>query len=312
MILTKEVYNKILNKSRKMFGVAGEIYANNNREAFYGGMCKCDNADFEKFIIRIFSNKLKCERNKEAVKAAVKEWYRCFEIERKEEEREEREYKTITKNVWLEGCIKLGINDEPNRFVYGSKNTLKVKIRLEKYSSRFSFPKIVYRIEGTCKKGWTLHAVGGVLTFIRGEEIKREGQVCEWVVQGREYTDVIIKQGFLVRGEHVEASSLKEARKINAQNRKRAAEALIAERAKINARNSKLEKVVVTFEDSLNGGNCEPGTESFRKRVSAEKGEEVKILNAKEVLYYGKKFGLDMYAKRAVASALKREKNNKK
>lgn len=309
-MITKEAYNKILNISKKMFGVAGEIYANNNRAAFLDGMCKCDNADFEKFVIRIFSNKLKCERNKEAVKAAVKEWYRCFEIERTERNRRLKENLEITKNVTLLDCyVNIGIHKEDNgTMTYGQENTLKVKTRQERYSKGCRFPKIVYRLEGTCKKGWTLHAVGGVLTFIRGKEIKREGQVCEWVVQGREYTDVMIKQGFLVRGEHIEASTLKEARKINARNRKAAAEALIAERAKINARNSKLEKVVVTFEDSLNGGNCEPGTESFRKRVSADKGEEVEILSAKEVLLYGKKFGLEMYAKRAVASALKREK----
>jgi hypothetical protein len=295
-----------------MFGVAGENYVKNNEDAFYGGMCKCDNSDFEKFIIRVFSKNLKCERNKEAVKAAVKEWHRCFEIERKEREREDKEYYEITKNVYIEGYIKIGVNSESNKFVYGNENTIKVKTRQERYSRRFSFPKIVYRIEGTCKKGWTLHAVGGVLTFIRGTEIKREGQICEWVVQGQVYTDTYIKKGYLVRGEHIEAKSLKEARKINARNRKAAAEALIAERAKINARNNKLDKVVVTFEDSLNCGNCEPGTESFRKRVSLEKGEDVEMLNAKEVLAYGKKFGLEMYAKRAVASALKREKNNKK
>lgn len=308
-MITKEVYNKRLEKSKKMFGVAGEIYANNNREAFEAGMCKCD-ADFEKFIIRVFSNKLKCERNKEAVKAAVKEWYRCFEIERTERKRRVKQNLEITKNVTLLDCyIKIRVHKEGNgTMTYGSENTIKVKTRQERYSKGCRFPKIVYRLEGTCKKGWTLHAVGGVLTFIRGKEIKREGQLCEWVVQGREYKDVLLKQGFLVRGEHIEASSLKEARKINAQNRKRAAEALIAERAKINARNKELEKVLVTFTDSIKGGNCEYGTESFRKRVSAEKGEEVEILNAKEVLAYGKKFGLEMYAKRAVASALKREK----
>jgi hypothetical protein len=63
-----------------------------------------------------------------------------------------------------------------------------------------------------------------------------------------------------------------------------------------------------TFDDSIKAGNCSSGTNEFKRKVETLTGKEVETLTGKEVMRYGKKFHVELYAKRAVAAAMKREK----
>lgn len=169
----------------------------------------------------------------------------------------------------------------------------------EEYTRTTSYPHTKRDISISLKKGWYLKTIGGVVTFINGK-IDRNGIACEWVEQGRSIADVSIHKGYLVRGEHIEAKSLNAAKKINADHRAKALAVLVAKRKK----EIKLSNVMVTFDMSLSSGNCKAGTQSFVNKLEAELGHPVSELSAYWVLFYGRKFGVEYYAQRAVDYAI--------
>ena len=65
--------------------------------------------------------------------------------------------------------------------------------------------------------------------------------------------------------------------------------------------------VRVTLADSISGGNCRPGTLSFVNRVAEVLGYEPESLSGREVIEYGRRFGVELYARRAVKAAARRE-----
>ena len=101
---------------------------------------------------------------------------------------------------------------------------------------------------------------------------------------------------------------MKQALKISAEHRASALERILSDRHFKQQEKSMLEKTIVRIEDSIAGGNCMPGTLSFKRRIEDELGEEITELSADKVLYYGEKFGLLLYAKRAVKVAIKNNK----
>lgn len=113
------------------------------------------------------------------------------------------------------------------------------------------------------KKGYKIYNVGGLITFVRGE-IKRQGVACEWIEQGKAIADIKTVKGFLVRGEHIVAKSLKEAQRISAEKRSKQALSLLNARSKNQLIYQKLRNHMFTFEESLASGNCRPGTQNFK------------------------------------------------
>ncbi|MCI6829781.1 MAG: hypothetical protein MR924_11080 [Prevotella sp.] len=181
------------------------------------------------------------------------------------------------------------------------------------YSRRFQFPMINRDFHLTVKNGYSIRIVGGLITFYRGE-YKREGMACEWVEQGRAIADIVTKKGYLVRGEHIEAKTLKEAKRINAEKRKQQAIALLKSRAKRarkaedeKRRLEELEEYMFTFEDSLNAGNCHPGTQHFKDMVEMEVGHEVNEISLADLRKYGKKFNLSYYTERVINYVMNRK-----
>ena len=71
----------------------------------------------------------------------------------------------------------------------------------------------------------------------------------------------------------------------------------------------KLSNVMVTFDMSLSSGNCKAGTQSFVNKIEEKLGRKVTELSAYWVLYYGRKFGVEYYAQRAVNYALTHSKS---
>lgn len=149
------------------------------------------------------------------------------------------------------------------------------------------------------KKGYNIYIVGGLITFVRGE-IKRQGVACEWIEQGKAIADIKTVKGFLVRGEHIVAKSLKEAQRISAEKRNKQALSLMNARNKNKLSYQKLIGHMFTFEESLASGNCRPGTQNFKNRYEAAIGHEATEISLADLRKYGKKFGLDEYTERVI------------
>ena len=167
------------------------------------------------------------------------------------------------------------------------------------YSKSCGYTMIRRSFTLNLKKGYNIRIVGGLLTFVRGE-IKRQGVACEWVEQGKAIADIKTVKGFLVRGEHIIAKSLKEAQRISAEKRSKQALRLLNIRSKNKLSYQKLIGHMFTFEESLASGNCRPGTQNFKNRYEAAIGHEATEISLANLRKYGKKFGLEEYTERVI------------
>lgn len=167
------------------------------------------------------------------------------------------------------------------------------------YSKSCRFSMIRRSFSLYLKKGYNIYIVGGLITFVRGE-IKRSGVACEWIEQGKAIADIKTVKGFLVRGEHIVAKSLKEAQRINAEKRSKQALSLLNARSKDQLVYQKLGNHMFTFEESLASGNCRPGTQGFKNRYEAAIGHEATEISLADLRKYGKKFGLEAYTERVI------------
>jgi hypothetical protein len=167
------------------------------------------------------------------------------------------------------------------------------------YSKRCQFTMVRRSFTLNLKKGYKIYNVGGLITFVRGE-IKRQGVACEWIEQGKAIADIKTVKGFLVRGEHIVAKSLKEAQRISAEKRSKQALSLLNARSKNQLVYQKLRNHMFTFEESLASGNCRPGTQNFKNRYEAAIGHEATEISLADLRKYGKKFGLEEYTERVI------------
>lgn len=173
------------------------------------------------------------------------------------------------------------------------------------YSKSCRFSMIRRSFSLYLKKGYNIYIVGGLITFVRGE-IKRSGVACEWIEQGKAIADIKTVKGFLVRGEHIVAKSLKEAQRINAEKRSKQALSLLNARSKDQLVYQKLGNHMFTFEESLASGNCRPGTQNFKNRYEAAIGHEATEISLADLRKYGKKFGLEEYTERVIRYVMNR------
>lgn len=157
------------------------------------------------------------------------------------------------------------------------------------------------------RRGWHLFLIGGLVTFIKGTSIIRDGMPCEWVEQGKAIADIRTVKGYLVRGEHIEAKSLKEAKAINAEHRAMKLARLLSARKRSERRAEQKANgsLMITFQDSLNAGNCRPGTMEFKHRYEEAIGHKANQISIADLRKYGKLFGVEYYAEQAIQYALK-------
>ena len=167
------------------------------------------------------------------------------------------------------------------------------------YSKSCNFTMVRRSFTLYLKKGYNIYIVGGLITFVRGE-IKRHGVACEWIEQGKAIADIKTVKGFLVRGEHIVAKSLKEAQRISAEKRSKQALSLLNARSKKQLVYQKLGNHMFTFEESLASGNCRPGTQNFKNRYEAAIGHAATEISLADLRKYGKKFGLEEYTERVI------------
>lgn len=173
------------------------------------------------------------------------------------------------------------------------------------YSKRCQFTMVRRSFTLNLKKGYNIYNVGGMITFVRGE-IKRQGVACEWIEQGNAIADIKTVKGFLVRGEHIVAKSLKEAQRISAEKRSKQALSLMNDRSKNKLSYQKLIGHMFTFEESLASGNCRPGTQNFKNLYEAAIGHEATEISLADLRKYGKKFGLEEYTERVIRYVMNR------
>lgn len=203
--------------------------------------------------------------------------------------------------IMIRRCLKLGenlgtidaqISEENGVECYEWKD-------YDGYSKSCGYTMIRRSFTLNLKKGYNIRIVGGLLTFVRGE-IQRSGMACEWVEQGKAIADITTVKGFLVRGEHIVAKSLKEAQRINAEKRSKQALSLLNARSKDQLVYQKLGNHMFTFEESLASGNCRPGTQGFKNRYESAIGHEATEISLADLRKYGKKFGLEAYTERVI------------
>ena len=173
------------------------------------------------------------------------------------------------------------------------------------YSKHCGYTMIRRSFTLNLKKGYNIYEVGGLITFVRGE-IKRQGVACEWIEQGKAIADIKTVKGFLVRGEHIVAKSLKEAQRISAEKRSKQALSLMNARNENKLSYQKLIGHMFTFEESLASGNCRPGTQNFKNRYEAAIGHEATEISLADLRKYGKKFGLQEYTERVIRYVMNR------
>ena len=164
-------------------------------------------------------------------------------------------------------------------------------------SCQWTMTRRDFRLE--IKKSYRVRVVGGLITFFRGK-YDRTGMACEWVEQGRALDDIITVKGYLVRGEHIQAKSLAEAKRVNASHRNEQLSAILRNRTEHAAKIEAIKDYRVTVDDSLACGNCRPGTQAFRRRYEAAIGHEVDSITAADLDKYGRRFGVSYYTDRLV------------
>lgn len=199
---------------------------------------------------------------------------------------------------------RMGENVDGYTAVYSDENAIKVKESHERYSSRCKYMKTSRYFTFHIRKGWNVCKVGGLLTFYKGK-FERNGMACEWIEQSV-ISDFRTVRGFLVRGEHIAAKTLKEAIAINDNHRAMQLARLLNSRKRKERRQQQKENgtLKITFQDSIASGNCRPGTLQFKQQYEEAIGHEAKSISIADLRKYGKLFGVEYYAERVIEYAV--------
>ena len=173
------------------------------------------------------------------------------------------------------------------------------------YSRRCQFAMIRRFFTLNIKKGFRVRNVGGLVTFYKGE-FNRQGMKVEWIEQGRSIADITKHTGFLVRGEHIEAKSLREAIRINEEHRAIKLARVLSKRKRDERREEEKQNgsLKITFADSLNAGNCRPGTQEFKHKYEEAIGHKATSISIADLRKYAKQFGVEYYAEQVIEYAL--------
>lgn len=171
-----------------------------------------------------------------------------------------------------------------------------------RYTSTKSYPHNNFSYKLCVKRGYKFGMVGGLLTFWHGT-FERNGMPCEWIEQGKgsKFNTFLAKKGFLVRDEHIEADSLEAAVAVSKKHRKKLFLALVKRRRSFNEAAGAARQYMnetVTFEDSLNAGNCRPGTQNFKDNVERVLGREVATITVCELIPLAIRFHQEYYVQR--------------
>lgn len=284
-------------------------------ELFYAnhyGLKVCATTGDEQKAQRGLEKRLRARIKKEGIES-IDEWVML--VKKEESVRKKRAQKAAKEEMQILSQIseddayhffathfRTGENIGKTTARYGKKNGIEVFERKDPNgyarSCRFTMTRRDFILN--IIKGYHLKIIGGLITFYRGK-YRREGMSCEWVQQGKSIADISVINGFVVRGEHIVAKSLKEAREISKEKREKQLAKLLQARM-THQKFIKDGEAQITFSDSITAGNCYPGTREFCEKYFAEIGKRVKSISVKDLRIYAKKFGVSYYAERIIRS----------
>ena len=257
---------------------------------------------------------------------AVKVWINYQKEQKKEQKaREAAEQKARKKYEAEQNLVgslldyEYGVSSFLSRYLRTGKHTLEIcgHIAPENgisydeerdwngYSRSCKFAMVRRSFVLSIKRGYRARVVGGLITFYKGE-FKREGMKVEWIEQGRSIGDITKYVGYLVRGEHIEAKSLREAIRINEEHRAMKLARLLSKRKRAERREEEKQNgsLRITFADSLKAGNCRPGTQEFKNRYEEAIGHKATSISIADLRKYAKQFGVEYYAEQVIEYAL--------
>lgn len=205
----------------------------------------------------------------------------------------------------LLGCIRGGSHIDTVAARYSDKNGVVCRERNEGYAKTCRYPKVVRDFTLNVRKGWHVFSIGGLLTFVKGDRIDRAGMKCQWVEQGASISNLATVDGYLVKGQHIKAKSLKEAVAVNNKSREKQLADILKARHRKSENYKKLADgtLRITFGDSIGSGNCHAGTMNFKNRYEAAIGHKADDITMADLRKYGKEFGVTLYAERAIRYA---------
>lgn len=308
---TKEIIKKMLTKNEYRYALANglKLHAGGFRTGVYSVQSAAGKEQL----------KAECEKRVKDIRRKIAqgnldEWIKqddaCIRMEKKlANDKKAIDAQLMATHLWdtknAINTYRTGNNVDGYTAVYSDRNGIDVKESYERYSSRCTYAKTSRYFILKIRKGWNVKKVGGLLTFWKGQ-YKRTGMACEWIEQGREISSFRTVKGFLVRGEHVEAKSLKEAVRINEEHRAMQLARLLSQRKKAQRRQEQAVNgtLMITFTDSIKSGNCRPGTQHFKQQYEEAVGHEVKSISISDLRKYGKAFGVEYYAERVISYVL--------
>ena len=210
--------------------------------------------------------------------------------------------KGISVDYLLFSCIRNGSHVGTVSASYSNKNEVCCHEQCESYSRRYRYPKVVRHFTLHVRKGWHVFNIGGLITFVKGGSIDRAGMKCQWVEQGSAISDLATVDGYLVRGQHIKAKSLKEAVAINNKSREKQLASILKARHRKSDNYKKLADgtLRISVVDSLESGNCYAGTLNFKNRYEAAIGHKADDITMADLRKYGKEFGVTLYAERVI------------
>lgn len=313
---TKEIIKKMLTKNEYRYAqyIGLKLFAG---EPYYNGRFKGETNKDKAYA------KSECEKRVKAIRKAISEhlgkstieqWIKEDNARLRHEAQLAKDDKNINKQLRDAGLFstfcaihtyRLGDNIDNVNAVYSDCNAIKVTEDYERYSSRCRFIKTTRSFTFCIRKGWNVCKVGGLIAFYKGK-FDRTGMACEWIEQGNSIDSFRTVKGFLVRGEHIEAKSLKEAKAINANHRAMQLARALNTRKRLERRQQQKANgtLLITFADSLASGNCRPGTQQFKQQYEEAIGHEAKSISIADLRKYGKMFGVEYYAEKAIEYAL--------
>lgn len=254
------------------------------------------------------------QKNFDNVKT-IEEWHAYMRAEEIAKTKAKKEEAAIEKKI-LSTCgrglyslinnLRVGSNVDAYHARYGA-NGISVTETYDRYAGRCKYNLVRRTFTFSIRKGWKVSVIGGLITFYRGE-MKREGIACEWIMQGKAISDVFTEKGFLVRGEHIKAKTLKEAQAISRERRAGVLARLLSARKRVERRREAAENgtLKITFADSVASGNCRFGTSDFKHKYEEAIGHEAKSITLSDLRKYGKLFGVEYYAERVIRYVLAR------
>lgn len=246
---------------------------------------------------------------------SLEEWIKADDERIKQEAKAKREREAIDNMLKEDGLygitdtlrhLRLGEHTGSMTARYSKTNGIEVHEDFDRYSGRCKYLKVTRSFTINIRRGWHVVLVGGLLTFVKDVNYSRKGVACEWIEQEREISKIRTVSGFLVRGEHIEAKTLKEAQAISAEHRAMQMARLLNQRKKNERRAEQKANgtLRITFQDSLNAGNCRPGTSEFKHKYEEAIGHRANDISIADLRKYGKLFGVEYYAEKAIEYAL--------